>query len=118
VSEGEGLTKSRRAMAYAGMIAITLVLDGNGRVIADPAILIEGIPQPVHEAIRLAVEDLTRRQKRGDPDETGQKCAARGAAGGTRCVGQEAGHPCGSNWKHESLCLFPFAYAPGVRRSK
>ena len=35
--------------AFAGMIAITLVLDGKGRVAADPAIIIEGIPEPVHE---------------------------------------------------------------------
>ena len=69
VSEGEGLSKSRRAMAYAGLIAITLVLDGKGRPAADPAILIEGIPTPVHEAIRVAVEDLLRRHKRGDADD-------------------------------------------------
>jgi ribonuclease J len=82
VAEGEGLTKSRRAMAYAGLIAITLVLDGKGRVIADPAILIEGIPAPVHEAIRLAVEELLRRHKKGDPDALAENVrrAARGAA--------------------------------------
>ena len=82
VSEGEGLTKARRAMAYAGLIAITLVLDGKGRLIADPAILIEGIPEPVHEAIRLAVEDLTRRNKRADPDDLAENVrrAARRAA--------------------------------------
>jgi ribonuclease J len=82
VSEGEGLSKTRRAMAYAGLIAITLVLDGKGRVIADPAILIEGIPEPVHEAIRLAVEDLIRRGKRSDPDALAENVrrAARRAA--------------------------------------
>jgi len=82
VSEGEGLAKSRRAMAYAGLIAITLVLDRKGRVLADPAILIEGIPEPVHEAIRVAVEDLTRRSKRADPDELAENVrrAARRAA--------------------------------------
>jgi len=82
VSEGEGLSKTRRAMAYAGLIAITLVLDGKGRVIADPAILIEGIPEPVHEAIRLAVEDLTRRSKRVDADALAENVrrAARRAA--------------------------------------
>ncbi len=82
VSEGEGLAKARRAMAYAGLIAITLVLDGKGRVMADPAILIEGIPQPVHEAIRVAVEDLIRRNKRSDADDLAENVrrAARRAA--------------------------------------
>ena len=31
VAEGEGLAKARRAMSYAGLIAITLVLDDKGR---------------------------------------------------------------------------------------
>jgi ribonuclease J len=68
VAEGEGLTKTRRAMAYAGLIAITLVLDGKGRIAAAPAILIEGIPEPVHEAVRTAVEEMTARHKKGDAD--------------------------------------------------
>jgi ribonuclease J len=82
VAEGEGLSKSRRAMAYAGLIAITLVLDGKGRAAADPAILIEGIPAPVHEAIRVAVDDLLRRHKRGDADDLAESVrrAARRAA--------------------------------------
>ena len=82
VGEGEGLTKARRAMAFAGLIAITLVIDGKGRVCAAPAILIEGIPKPVHEAIRTAVEDTTRRAKRADPDELAESVrrAARRAA--------------------------------------
>jgi len=82
VAEGEGLSKSRRAMAYAGLIAITLVLDGKGRAAADPAIMIEGIPAPVHEAIRVAVDDLLRRHKRGDADDLAESVrrAARRAA--------------------------------------
>jgi ribonuclease J len=82
VAEGEGLAKSRRAMAFAGLIAITLILDGKGRVAADPAILIEGMPTPVHEAVRLAVEEIIRRHKRGDPEELSEdvRKAARRAA--------------------------------------
>jgi ribonuclease J len=82
VAEGEGLAKSRRAMAYAGLVAITLVLDGKGRVAANPAILIEGIPAPVHEAVRVAVDGITRRHKRGDPEELAENVrkAARRAA--------------------------------------
>ena len=66
VAEGEGLAKARRAMAYAGLIAITLVLDGKGRVAADAAILIEGMPEPVQEAVRAAVEETLRRHKPKD----------------------------------------------------
>ena len=82
VAEGEGLTKTRRAMAYAGLIAITLVLDGKGRVPAEPAILMEGIPEPVHEAVREAVDETARRHKKGDPDHLAENVrrAARRAA--------------------------------------
>jgi ribonuclease J len=61
VSEGEGLAKGRRALAFAGVIAITLILDGKGRSAASPAILLEGIPAPVHDAVRKAVDDITGR---------------------------------------------------------
>jgi ribonuclease J len=69
-------------LGQAGLIAITLVLDGKGRAAADPAILLEGIPEPVHEVVRLAVEDLVRRHKRGDADELAESVrrAARRAA--------------------------------------
>jgi ribonuclease J len=82
VAEGEGLTKTRRAMAYAGLIAITLVLDGKGRIAAAPAILIEGIPEPVHEAVRTAVEEMIARHKKGDADHLSENVrrAARRAA--------------------------------------
>ena len=82
VAEGEGLTKTRRAMAYAGLIAITLVLDGKGRVCAEPAILIEGVPEPVHEAVRVAVDEMARKHKKGDAEHLSENVrrAARRAA--------------------------------------
>jgi ribonuclease J len=82
VPEGEGLTKTRRAMAYAGLIAITLVLDGKGRVCAEPVILMEGIPDPVHERVREVVDETARRHKKGDPDQLAENVrrAARRAA--------------------------------------
>ncbi len=83
VAEGEGLAKSRRALGHAGLIAITLVLDGKGRVAAEPAILMEGIPAPVHEAVRDAVEGMIATQKRGDSDglaEAVRRAARRAAA--------------------------------------
>ena len=84
VAEGEGLAKSRRALAHAGLIAITLVLDGKGRAAAEPAILIEGIPGPVHAAIEDAVDEAFKRYnpKRGDSDalQEAVRRAARRAA--------------------------------------
>jgi ribonuclease J len=84
VEEGAGLARARRAMGFAGLIAITVVLDGKGRVAADPSILIEGIPEPVHEAVRRAVDDVLKRynSKRGDQDdlkETVRRAARRAA---------------------------------------
>ncbi len=84
VSEGAGLSRARRSLSFAGMIAITLVLDGKGRVAADPAFVMEGIPEPVHAAVRDAVEGTIRRHNahRGDEEKLREtvRRAARGAA--------------------------------------
>ncbi|MGZ5989611.1 MAG: ribonuclease J [Rhizomicrobium sp.] len=71
IEEGAGLSRHRRALGFAGMIAITLVLDGKGRVAADPSIIIEGIPEPVHAAIRGALDEPIKRHnpKRSDPSD-------------------------------------------------
>ncbi|MBV9549128.1 MAG: ribonuclease J [Alphaproteobacteria bacterium] len=83
VSEGAGLAKARRGLGFAGIIAITLVLDGKGRSMAPAAIVTEGIPEPVAGAIRTTVEDhIARAGKRSDPDELAEtvRRAARRAA--------------------------------------
>ena len=84
ISEGAGLSRARRSLAFAGMIAVTLVLDGKGRVAADPVFFFEGIPEPVHEAVRNAVEGAVKRynSKRGDEDKLREtvRRAARAAA--------------------------------------
>jgi ribonuclease J len=84
VAEGLGLARARRSLSFAGMIAITLVLDGKGRVAADPALVMEGIPEPVHEAVRDAVEGVVKRHnpKRDDEEKLREtvRRAARGAA--------------------------------------
>ncbi len=83
VAEGEGLAKARRAMGYAGLIAITLVLDGKGRPAADAAILAEGMPEPVREAVRAVVDEALRRHNpKTDPEELREtvRRAARRAA--------------------------------------
>jgi ribonuclease J len=84
VAEGLGLARARRSLSYAGMIAITLVLDEKDRLAGDPAIILEGIPEPVHEAVRDAVDGaLHRYNPRKDSErELREKVrrAARGAA--------------------------------------
>ena len=83
VSAGEGLAKARRAMGYAGLIAITLVLDGKGRPAADAAILTEGMPQPVAETVRMVVDEALRRHNpKNDPEDLREavRRAARRAA--------------------------------------
>jgi ribonuclease J len=68
IEEGAGLARGRRALGFAGMIAITLVLDGKGRVAADPAVILEGIPEPVHEPVRSAVAEAIKRHRKGDEE--------------------------------------------------
>lgn len=84
VAEGLGLARVRRSLSFAGMIAITLVLDGKGRVAGDAAIILEGIPEPVHEAVRQAVDEASRRYnpKKDSEADLREKVrrAARGAA--------------------------------------
>ena len=82
IEEGAGLARHRRALAFAGMIAITLVLDGKGRIAADPSVIIEGIPEPLHGAIRAALDEPIRRHnpKRGDDLKENVRRAARRAA--------------------------------------
>jgi len=69
VEAGAGLARARRALSHSGIIAITLVLDGKGRVATDPAIIIDGMPDPVQTAVRQAVESEIRRHKTRDDEE-------------------------------------------------
>jgi ribonuclease J len=82
VSEGAGLSRARRSLSYAGMIAITLVLDDNGRVAGDPAFVMEGIPEPVHAAVRDAVAGAIRRHHPKNDDEEKLRETVRRAARG------------------------------------
>jgi ribonuclease J len=82
IEEGVGLSKKRRALAFAGMIAITAVLDGKGRVAGAPSVIIEGIPEPVHAAIRNALDAPLKRHNPKRPDDLKEalRRAARRAA--------------------------------------
>ncbi len=88
VGEGEGLAKDRRALAHAGLLVVSLVVDGKGRVVAAPTVLGEGMPEPVEDAVLKAVEEIIARNSsnkkngRSDPDELAENVrrAARRAA--------------------------------------
>jgi ribonuclease J len=60
VESGAGFSRGRRALAHAGIIAITLVVDGKGRPVANPAVITDGIPAPVHDAIYNAADAALR----------------------------------------------------------
>ena len=79
VHEDEGFAKSRRALSYAGFIGVTLVLDRKGRVAADPALHMEGIPEAVMESVADAVSKALN-GKRGEDLKEHVRIAARRAA--------------------------------------
>jgi ribonuclease J len=63
------------------MIAITVILDAKGRPAADPSIIIEGIPEPIHNAVRDALEEpLKRHNPKRDGDGRDLKESLRRAA--------------------------------------
>jgi ribonuclease J len=70
VEEGRGHARARGALGYAGMIAVTIPLDQKGRVAGDPSIILEGIPDEVHDGIREALDEAIHRHnaKRGDEE--------------------------------------------------
>jgi ribonuclease J len=82
VAEGEGLAKDRRAMAFAGLLVVSLVVDHKGRIAAPPTVLGEGMPEPVEEAVLKAVEETLDKNKRSDIDDLAENVrrAARRAA--------------------------------------
>jgi ribonuclease J len=77
---GEGLTRNRRAMAFAGFIGITLALDKKGRVAGEPAYFFEGIPDSVQAPVRGATEETLRRHNPRRGDEEGLQEQIRRAA--------------------------------------
>ncbi len=77
VAEGRGYARSRAALAYAGLIAVTIPLDKKGRVAGDPSLLLEGIPEEVHDPIRAALEETISRHNGKRGEEEGLKERAR-----------------------------------------
>lgn len=73
VDDSHDHVRERRALSFSGIIAITLVVDGKGRVIGDPSTLIEGIPDSVHGPVRSAVDEAVRRHR---PQRGGEEVLA------------------------------------------
>jgi ribonuclease J len=82
VAEGEGLAKDRRAMAFAGLLVVSLVIDAKRRMAAPPTVLGEGMPEAVEDAVLRAVEQTIAGNRRFDPDDLAENVrrAARRAA--------------------------------------
>jgi len=84
VPESDGVARLRRGLSFAGVIAVTLVLDEKSHIVAEPALVMEGIPEPVKDAVREAVDKAVRRYraKRDDEEQLREtvRRAARGAA--------------------------------------
>jgi ribonuclease J len=80
IDESANLAQKRRALAFAGFIAITLVLDSKGRVASEPAIIIDGIPEPVHEAIRQGAQTAVAGYRPKNDSEASLKESVRRAA--------------------------------------
>jgi len=79
VAEGEGYSKDRRAMAFAGLIVVTLVLDSKGRLATEPMLLMEGIPDEIRDPVVKALDGTVRRHNPKKQDEADLKEAVRRA---------------------------------------
>jgi ribonuclease J len=73
VSEGDGFARARRSLGFAGLIAVTLVLDHKGRIATEPTILFEGIPDPVRQPVNAALGEALRRHSPRRADEAALK---------------------------------------------
>ena len=81
VHEDDGFARARRSLGFAGFIGVTLVLDRKGRPVADPALHLEGIPEPVIEPVREAVARAANGKHSRDEDlQETVRLAARRAA--------------------------------------
>jgi ribonuclease J len=65
----ESAVKERRSIAFAGHIAVTIVLDKRDRPATDPVVICAGIPAEIADAARKAAGDAQDRMGRRFDDE-------------------------------------------------
>jgi ribonuclease J len=69
----ESAIKARKALSFAGIVVVTVVLDAKGRSIIDPVVVCDGLPDEADEtafdAACDAVEKATQNRKRDFDDE-------------------------------------------------
>ncbi len=80
VNASEGVTRRRRSMGVGGFIGITIVVGKNGRPVADPILMFEGVPDAVHQPVCRAVFDCVRQHAPRRDDREALMEATRRAA--------------------------------------
>lgn len=73
VDEAASHGRDRRAMAFAGFIGVTFGINKKGHVASEVALFCEGVPEVLHESLRLAAEETLRRYNPKKTDEEGLK---------------------------------------------
>ena len=74
-----GLARTRRGLSFAGFIGVTLVVNHKGRLVADPVLHMEGVPDAVAEPVTDAVIHAAN-VRRGKNIKEEVRLAARRAA--------------------------------------
>jgi ribonuclease J len=65
----DGAMKERRALSFAGYVAVTVVLDARNRPAADPVVICAGLPESVVDSARQAASDAQDGMGRRFDDE-------------------------------------------------
>ena len=90
LSDEEGSVRDRRKLSFVGLVCISIIIERDGELAADPEILLDGIPEQagkagameglVLDAVEGAIESIPR-AKRKDPERIREAVnkAARGA---------------------------------------
>jgi mRNA degradation ribonuclease J1/J2 len=60
--------KERRGASYAGVVAVTVALDGRNQPQGEPAVMCVGLPETVVERAREAAASAVETVRRGDDD--------------------------------------------------
>jgi ribonuclease J len=68
VTGNDAAMKERRGASYAGVVAVTVVLDGRNRPQGEPAVMCVGLPETVVERARESAASAIETVRRGDDD--------------------------------------------------